>query len=253
MVKQSPLPAPKSRPIIRIGQSNVKYAKPITDYPVRLQYQQGVSRVHYVAPGMNAEVDNPIWHRAGPWGSANQYGDWGLDIADGLLGDGEPIALIEYCVGNTPLSYWTPNLTDSQYPTISTWIKARYDELTLPLDPILIIQQSESGSGYGGTWTENMINLAAAYRSLLNTPDMGIVVVRNAENSAMGVVFIAYQEGYVSGDSRSRLAYVKEPTYDNTDIPHSVHWDASSSRRLAIGPDSTNMVRSVLTCIRELK
>lgn len=251
MARQTPIDMRGRRPIIRIGQSNTKWPKPIADFPTRLRFAQDPIRAHYCDTLNGQSANNPTWHRVAPWGTGDAWGDWGMDLADGLLGNGENPALIEYCVGNTPLSYWTPGLQETAYPTISAWLLARYQELVAPLPPVLVLHQSESGAGYGGTWAENMVVAAAAYRSLFSAPNMGIIIVQNAPTSAMGVAFIPYQQAYVASDSRSRMAYVLNPTYDNGASPNNVHYDAAAGRRLAIGPDGSN-VKSVLSCILEL-
>lgn len=247
---------PRRRPIIRLGQSNIAggYTRASTALP-RLQHPQDAIRVHRIYSGTPV-WENVPWHRVAPWPDATRGFDvmnWGIDLADALLGAGHHPAFIDYCIGGTSTAYWTPGSVGSAYPTLIAWVQAWLADLTLPLDPVCIFYQGESGTGDAVDWDDHMAAIAAGLRTDLACATMGIVVVRIPPTSAMGAAMIPYQNAYVSADARARIAYNDLATYDNTlGPPADVHIDLASARRLAVGPDAAGAVRSVLTCLREL-
>lgn len=255
------LNAPSRRPIIRTGQSNIcgGYAS-ITSWPARLQFAQDPIRAHHYAFNGGTDIaESTAFHRVSgytpcPSMSARGalVGNWGVDLADGLLGAGINAALIDYCIGGTSAAYWTPDATGTQYPAILEWLQVRLADLESPLDPILVHYQGEGGIGEAGTWADHMTTYVAALRTALSCPTMGVVVVQIPANSALGTSIRASQAAYVAGDARARLAYCEDTTYDPLTGPTDVHIDVASGRRLAIGPDSAGVVRSVTTCIKEL-
>jgi hypothetical protein len=258
----------RRRPIVRIGQSNIAGGyRPATDWPARLQSEQDAVRVynlfchHQEASPTGAYARNDTWHRVAPWqmGTSSDptpvsgplTGNWGLDLADALLGAGENPAFVDYCIGGVGLAYYTPGVTGTNYPTVIAWIQARISELVSPLDPILIIYQGESGVGNGAAWDDYMALIAAQMRADLASTNMGIVVVQIPATYMTGAIPTA-QAAYVASDARSRLAYAHDSTFVTDPGPADLHIDTESGRRLAIGPDNGAVVRSVLTCLKEL-
>jgi hypothetical protein len=251
------------QPIIIIGQSNAADGhRSITEYPSRLQYPQitQISCHNLVCYGpattpVNAPSSDPVWKpissfkvTAGDM-SGIPVGGWALDLADGLRCNGINAALCRYCVGGTLLDYWVPGASGSQYQTIIGWIKNRLNELVSPKEPIVVIYHGESGSTIN--YNTGLTTLMSGMRTDLGYPNMGFVIVQLPATYIPGSSIASAQSAQVVSDDRSRLAYCHDTTFVNTE-PLNLHIDVSSGRRLAIGPNKLLIVRSILTCCKEL-
>lgn len=241
------------RPVIIWGQSNAAGGYNLaSEWPIRLQHEQEPIAAQLLDMGVSSYT-NATWHRIKPWTvSGTARANWAIDLADSLHGLGIHPAIVQYAVGNTSISYWTPGDSGTEYPAIIAWTLARIAELNAPLDPVLVFYQGESGTGDGDSWATHMTAIAAQARSDLGCATMPIVAVQIPGNSAMGGAFRASQAAWVTSDSYARLAHVDYQSFNN-DIgaPLDVHIDQAGGRRLVIGPDGPT-VKCITTCIREL-
>lgn len=249
------------RPIIMLGQSNMSGGyRPIGDWPSRLQFPQDPIESGFWSCHLSGNVDVPVWRRiqsfVGTTSVAGvRYGHWGIDLADGLLCAGISPALLYYAVGGADLALWVPGAVGSWYASfVLPTIKARLAELDSPQQPIVVMYQGESGYS-AGTWQSGFAAIMAGLRADLGYPTMGAVVVQlplpwAIANGLTGIT--DSQAAYVASDARSKLAYSNDSVFVTDPAPAGLHIDTATGRRLAIGPNSVNVVSSVLSCIKGL-
>lgn len=251
------------RPILFWGQSNIAGGyRPISDWPIRLRSPQlCVPKCHHLVcygpveggTPVNASSVDATWRPVQSFTvtsgdmSGVQVGNWGIDLADGLLGAGIRPAIVEYCAGGTQLEYWTAGANGSQYATIAAWCQARIAELTNALPPTVVFYQGESGSV--SNYTTLLGQFTAGVRATFGALTK-IVIVQIPASYTPAVTIGEAQAAYVATDPLCRLAYCHDSTFVMTE-PANLHIDTASGRRLAVGP-TTGTNRSVLTCIRSL-
>jgi len=254
----------KRQPIILIGQSNIAGGyRPISEWPERLRSNQlCVPRCHNLVCYGPVAADRPVNASSldATWKPVQSFtvtsgdlagvpvGNWGIDLADGLLGAGINAALIEYCVGGTMLEYWTAGAVGSQYPAILAWVRARIAELEDPLAPLLVFYHGESGST--GSYSDLLVDMLDGWRADFGLPEMGLVEVQLPTSYAPGAAVATAQASFVAASANVRLAYCHDSSFVDTE-PTGLHIDTASGRRLAVG-SATSMNRSVLSAIREL-
>ena len=194
-------------------------------------------------------------------GSGILRGSWLLDLGEKLEELGVPATFLSYAHGGTNFGAYRPiasaeyGIWDTvNYETRNAWVLARLAEMPNHQEPVLLTDQGMAGIGASNVWDIEMTILMAALRRDLGCPSMRVVQVRCP--AGFGWAMIGQQNYYASTDPLCKLAWNDTMTFvdDNTLAQGQlggIHFDAPSSRKLAIGPDDAT-TQSVVTALQQL-